>query len=758
MTTILSTANPSTYNWTSGDLTVTGTGNIFDSGGSGLVISSVVGTLTLNGPITAEWAINNGGTVDAIINNSTVTGNWALINGVQTGQPATIRTFTNNGTIGGPDYGVINSDGSTIGTLNNSGTLGGADYGIINSGTIGTINNSGTIVKTGFSFLNYGVIGTLDNTGFMLGGIEMAGGSASIANLINSGTFGSQPSGIAFNNSLSSLTATTITNSGTFAGGILLSPNADIVNIQGGIIQGDIAASYAGHGTVNIQVGSGNSYVSDGNIGEGSGSTQGFVVGTVNLDSGTLSIGFSQLNATAIDFVGSKTVLALTGTPQSLASTISGFAVGDVIDFVRNSVTSATLNANDQLVIVNNATTLATLQLGGNYSHATFNIVGDGASGSDIEIIYSAANAVNYASSIGMPLPITDSSQDVLAALTGLQPLAAAGEIASIVLTDKTTPALTVSAAELSADLSVFSAIATPYSVVLSDSSHPLAVSSAQFSAGLSVFSAITSPYSIVLTDSGTPALNLTAAQTVAYAGILKDISSSFALTIDASAPDAVVSGVANHATTVVLSGAASQYSVTPSGDGVGFILSTAGSTDHLANVSALQFSDATDIVASQTPSVPGGVSSAQVTELYGAVLGRSPDVAGLAFYQKAAATSPSTPFIDYALWFLNSSEYKGNSAHNYAQTSDGDAQFITDSYLNLLHRAPETGAVAFYQDKVIDPILSGLTPGTAAYGAAELQAHAQVLVYFSQSHEFLSNVTITAQSPASAQHWLVLI
>jgi hypothetical protein len=79
-----------------------------------------------------------------------------------------------------------------------------------------------------------------------------------------------------------------------------------------------------------------------------------------------------------------------------------------------------------------------------------------------------------------------------------------------------------------------------------------------------------------------------------------------------------------------------------------------------------------------------------------------------------------------------------------------------------LLHRAPEAGAINYYETNVISPLLSGLTPGTAAYAAAELQAHATVLAYFSQSPEFLQDVSIVSDFPpyshaADMQHWLIL-
>src|SRR6202012_2115852 len=114
--------------------------------------------------------------------------------------------------------------------------------------------------------------------------------------------------------------------------------------------------------------------------------------------------------------------------------------------------------------------------------------------------------------------------------------------------------------------------------------------------------------------------------------------------------------------------------------------------------------------------------------ELYGAVLGREPDVPGLAFYQAYMNGNATTPLQQYAQWFLSSAEYTGNPQHAYAQTAAGDQQFIGDSYQNLLHRGPSASEVAFYEDNVIAPALKGLEAGSAAYTAADLAAHALTL------------------------------
>ncbi len=225
---------------------------------------------------------------------------------------------------------------------------------------------------------------------------------------------------------------------------------------------------------------------------------------------------------------------------------------------------------------------------------------------------------------------------------------------------------------------------------------------------------------SILLTDGGTPNLTVTAAQWAADGGALQDINSS-------------------HTVTLQMSGNAAQHDF---------------SADNLTGISAVQFADQTVIVAA-APGPANAVTTGNITELYSAVLAREPDIGGLAFYQTYLKANPATPLLQFAEWFLSSSEY--SAAHHYAQTSAGDTQFIEDSYQNLLHRTPSSDEVNFYLANVMEKGVAGLTAGTQAYQAAEFQAHAQMLVYFSASAEFLSDVQITAQKPASAQHWLVL-
>jgi hypothetical protein len=204
----------------------------------------------------------------------------------------------------------------------------------------------------------------------------------------------------------------------------------------------------------------------------------------------------------------------------------------------------------------------------------------------------------------------------------------------------------------------------------------------------------------------------------------------------------------------MIYGGASSQYLISTTASAV-LVQANGGGTDSLVGMDAIQFTNATEIIAKAPGS--GTVTTGNIAELYSAVFGREPDVAGLTFYETYLTKNPATPMTQFAQWFLASSEYTGNPTHNYAESAAGDAQFITDTYQNLLHRAPASTDIPYYQ-AVIAPFTSGLTTGTAAYAAAQTSGHALVLAYFSASPEFLTDVQITAQHPADAQHWLILV
>jgi len=285
---------------------------------------------------------------------------------------------------------------------------------------------------------------------------------------------------------------------------------------------------------------------------------------------------------------------------------------------------------------------------------------------------------------------------------------------------------------------------------------------------GLEALAATGKLTSVTLTDGGVPTIDVSPAQMTADNGAIDTIKGPFVLAVDGSGSNLTLNGPNGIANELILTGSPNQYSFQAGTDGKSFTLTETAtgreSTDHLSNFSAIQFDNGGNsthnlaIVASDTPTTAGAVSSGQVATLYAAVLDRTPDVSGLVFYENQANSNAGLTITQIASEFLNSPEYTGNTNHNYAQNAQGETQFITDTYTNLLHRAPEAGAVQWYETNQINPGLNNLTPGTAAYAAADQAAHALVLASFSQSAEFRGDVSITAQNPASTSHWLLLV
>ena len=374
---------------------------------------------------------------------------------------------------------------------------------------------------------------------------------------------------------------------------------------------------------------------------------------------------------------------------------------------------------------------------------------------------------------------VTDSGQAVEQNIDQLSNMA--NEITGITITDGTIPSF--SASQMVNDSAVIGGITVAgigaqkavNNLASVQNIHRLAVtdSAANISTyitGLQALASSAKLATITLTDSGTATVAVSPVELQADGNAIETIHSPFVLTVDGGTANVSLTAPGGVATELVLNGSENQYSLTGSGDGKDITVTDTAtgrsSTDHLSGFTALQFnnggssSPSTVIVASNSAIGSTGVNSSDIAALYSAALARAPDVQGLNFYENAVTHSSDTGaalLVDLATYLSNSPEYTGNSAHNYTQTSTGETQFITDTYANLLHRTPSAAEVNFYLANNIDAALSGLTAGTAAYAAADQHAHAVILAEFSQSAEFRSDVSITAQNQASASHWLLL-
>jgi len=286
-------SNPQgTYDWTSGNLSVTSTISGSIIGGvtgcgfaavNGVVACGSVGTLTNSGVISGIVGVNNNGgsTVTAVNNSGQISGQSdGIVN------QGSIGALTNSGTIDSFQNNAIFNLGS-IGTLtNNGGTISigpGTGVAIVNGGTITVLNNNGGIISANVAINNSaiegsvpGTIGTLTNSGIINGaqtGIKNAI-AGTIGTLINSGVI-SGPDYALYNGASGSIGP--ITNSGMIAGNIANLAGNDL-SISGGT--GTIFGTLTGFGggstigtitntSSNVAFGSGNLLLND-NVNVGS--------------------------------------------------------------------------------------------------------------------------------------------------------------------------------------------------------------------------------------------------------------------------------------------------------------------------------------------------------------------------------------------------------------------------------------------------------------------------------------------------------
>ena len=573
-------------------------------------------------------------------------------------------------------------------------------------------------------------------------------GQASFFNMINAKLEDGTPVYIGIHEPGASFGSST-NPGGTADMAIFSYPSSTVLNPQNGsgtysFVDGGLPSERLYNGNLNVAAGA--TYTVTMSIQNGS------LYGSITDSTGkTLSLGYiSGINATAFENItnpGHENTSTVAGSQQASDDVIisnveyNGIAVSDYI--LPGTVTNNANPASDYLVqgqplteqngnaIGNPVGSQVTREIGGDYMET--------ASGSGI-------NEVTLAGDSGMVVIGGNASSELK--LTSQYHNIVQDSVVSVPILDLNGQVGTMTAAEYSQ----FTTFNGTGGVTIVDSA-------AKVSGIISSLDALSNSgksVSITLTDSGIPTVTLPADL---VAGVhITATSGDYSLAITAPSASASITGSgAALGNTLDFASASSQYTITPNASHTGFTISGNGVTDAVSNVQAVQFSDTTIIVA-QTPGTSDAPTTGNITELYAAVFGRLPDVPGLAYYQNQLVANPGTPLTQFAQQFLASPEYQNNSAHGYAQTTEGDTQFITDLYNNLLHRAPAAGDAAWYEANVVSPLVQGASPGTAAYTAALAVAHAAVITDFSQSAEFLNDVQITTTAPASSQHWLLLI
>ena len=109
--------------------------------------------------------------------------------------------------------------------------------------------------------------------------------------------------------------------------------------------------------------------------------------GSLVVDAGaTLALDSAVAAGLSVTFNGAGAILEI-GRTAAFGATIGGFAGGDAIDLLGLTATGASVDAGDQLVVVNGARTVATLQLTGSYGGATFSVGSDGGGGTNVTLV-----------------------------------------------------------------------------------------------------------------------------------------------------------------------------------------------------------------------------------------------------------------------------------------------------------------------------------------------------------------------------------
>ena len=180
---------------------------------------------------------------------------------------------------------------------------------------------------------------------------------------------------------------------------------------------------------------------------------------------------------------------------------------------------------------------------------------------------------------------------------------------------------------------------------------------------------------------------------------------------------------------TLVFHGAWSSYTITVSGTAV-TATDTAQNRDGVTQtigVEYLQFTDRTTFVEN--------ADNANIARLYAAALGRLPDTGGMSYWENIYTTVSPAAKASGAIVALAETDiagtltsiaagFTGSNEFQQKYGSLSDAAFITQLYLNVLSRAPDTGGYAYWTDA----IHSG-------------QTHEMVLVGFAESAESAAKI-----------------
>jgi hypothetical protein len=658
----------SSYGGTLSGVTYDGALNLLATGAS---ISLADGTVVNNAAGTGAGTINDTGEGAALYFDNTQTFNNATINlgsstsgdystldeYDQTGA-GTVLTLGSNVAVNESGYAQITDSGDAgdgivnQGAIKQSGTSSQLTFSgnsLTNSGTITGASSGGALTIEDTTFTNYGAINISSSDNVTIEPTNFTNAAAGVISVGADATLTLTPGG-----SGSNLGSITLASGSSLVLGSGLTDNG-LIQLGGGTLTATATGSSLTIGTAGELIGFGvvdaTTLTDSGEI-EASGGTltvQNAIAGAggVQIDANaTLVLDASTASDAPVTFAGASATLTLEN-PANFAGAVGGLGLDDTFDLVGVTANGASVNGSNQLVVTDNGTTVATVQLSGSNSGFAF-VTQAVSGGTDVIALPDPATVAQYLAYpslydlISGGFAISDTAANISANLDALND----ANINTITISDNGVVGATV--AQLSSDSTAIGKLAnaneTPYQLAIADSlpnivgdlsslnsdSNVVSLTATSGSATLSGGVGVSAP-SFSETGSGT---SLTIGEVFDYAGAFTQgagsttaITSGNSLTLTGTAS---LSGTTSGAGTLDLAGGSatidsgatlsvSNWSVSGSGTVVtlGEALTYSGSFSEGAG-SSISISNADELSLTGTSSLSGTTSGAGTLDLAG--------------------------------------------------------------------------------------------------------------------------------------------
>ena len=484
----------SSYGGTLSGVTYDGALNLSETGAS---ISLADGTVVNNAAGTGAGTINDTGEGATLYFDNTQTFNNATINlGASTsgdyssleeydqGGAGTVLTLGSNVTVNESGYAQITDSGDAgdgivnQGAIRQSGTSSQLTFSgnsLTNSGTITGASSGGALTIDDVTFINNGAINIFGSDNVTIEPTIFTNAAAGVISVGANAALNLTPGG-----SGSNLGSITLASGSSLVLGSGLTDNG-LIQLNGGTLTATATGSSLTIGAAGELIGFGlvnaTTLTNSGEI-EASGGTltvQNAIAGAggVQIDANaTLVLDVSTASGAPATFEGASATLTLE-SPATFVGAVGGLGLDDTLDLVGVTANGASVNGSNQLVVTDNGTTVATVQLSGSNSGFAF-LTQAASGGTDVIALPVPATVAQYLAYpslydlISGGFAISDTAANISANLDALND----ANINTITISDNGVVGATV--AQLANDSTAIGKLAnaneTPYQLAITDS------------------------------------------------------------------------------------------------------------------------------------------------------------------------------------------------------------------------------------------------------------------------------------------------